>query len=150
MLASLTELRSYQVKSVDGDVAPMGTKPNVVKPVKNPDVEEFEGPELQRASDLPGLYSIQTDGGEAGMLKDFVVDDGTWDISYLVIDTSLQASQRVLVATDYVQRVDWLGKSIHISLSIDDIAGSPAFASEEPITLEFEHTLREYYDRYSR
>lgn len=132
------------------DVAPMGTEPNVVEPVKNPDMEEFEGPELQRASDLPGLYSIQTDGGEIGVLKDFVVEDETWSIPYLIIETPLQAARRVLVATDYVQRVDWLGKSIYLSLSTDDITGSPAFVSDEPITAEFERSLREYYDQYSR
>jgi len=41
-------------------------------------------------------------------------------------------------------------KSVQVSLSIDDVAGSPAFLSEEPITPEFEHSLHEYYDRYSR
>jgi sporulation protein YlmC with PRC-barrel domain len=134
------------------EVAPMGTESGAEEPVRNPDAEEFEGPELQRASDLPGLYSIQTDGGEAGTLKDFVVEDETWAIPYLAIDTntSVQAARRVLVATDYVQRVDWLGKSIQVSLSIEDVAGSPAFTSEEPITLEFEHSLRGYYDRYSK
>jgi len=134
------------------EAAPMGAESGVEEPVKNPDVEEFESPELQRASDLPGLYSIQTDGGEAGTLKDFVVEDESWAIPYLVIDTntSLQAPRRVLVATDYVQRVDWLGKSIQVSLSIEDVAGSPAFTSEELITPEFAHSLREYYDRYSK
>jgi len=134
------------------EVAPMGTESGIEEPVKNPDVEEFQSPELQRAGDLPGFYSIQTDGGEAGTLKDFVVEDETWAIPYLVIDTntSVQAPRRVLVATDYVQRVDWLGKSIQVSLSIDDVAGGLAFTSEEPITPEFEHSLREYYDRYSR
>jgi hypothetical protein len=132
------------------EVAPTGIEPNVIEPVKNPDEEEFEGPELQRASDLPGLYSIQTDGGEAGILKDFVVADETWTIPYLVIDTSETPARRVLVATDYVQRIDWLGKSIEVALSIDDIAGSPVFSSEEPITPELERTLHDYYDRYAR
>jgi len=100
-------------------------------------------------------YRIETvdgDGGEAGTLKDFVVEHETWAIPYLVIETnaSAQVPRRVLVATDYVQRVDWLGKSIEVSLSTDDIIGSPALVSEEPITPEFEHSLREYYDRYSR
>jgi len=132
------------------EVPPMNIEPGVVEPVKNPDAEEFESPEPQRASDLPGLYSIETDTGEAGTLKDFVIDDETWAIPYLVVETSLQAARRVLIATDYVQRVDWLGKSIHVSLTIDDIAGSPAFVSEEPITPQFERSLHEYYDKYSR
>ncbi len=127
----------------------MGPGADEEEPGKNPDVEEFEGPQPQLANDLAGSYSIQTDGGETGTLRDFIIEGQTWKIPYLVVDMSLPA-RRVLLATDYVQRVDWLAGRMHVSLSMDDIAASPVFHSDEPITPEFERRLYEYYDAYSR
>jgi hypothetical protein len=46
--------------------------------------------------------------GEIGHIEDFVVDDETWIIRYLVVDTkNWWPGKRVLIATDWIDRISW-------------------------------------------
>jgi hypothetical protein len=109
---------------------------------------EPEGPQLLFAGDLVEVYGIQAEGGEAGTLQDLIVDDETWMIPYLVVNTP--EAQRVLLATDYVETIDLGTRDLYVSLPRDAIAGGPVISATEPITPALEQSLREYYDQYTR
>jgi hypothetical protein len=109
---------------------------------------EPEGAQLLFAGDLVEVYGIQAEGGEVGTLQDLVVDDETWMIPYLVV--SLPESQRVLLATDYVETIDLGTRDLYLGLPRDVILGGPVVSGEEPITPALARSLREYYDQYTR
>jgi len=116
---------------------------------ENPDAPEEQGPELLFVGDLIDVYGIQAEGDDVGLLRDVIVDDETWAIPYLVIDVP-PAGRRVLLACDYVQTIELAARQIHVALSRDAIIHGPVLTPEEPITPALEHSLREYYDQYSR
>jgi hypothetical protein len=116
---------------------------------ENPDATEETGPQLQFAGDLIGVYGVQAEGDEIGLLQDVIVVDETWAIPYLVVGAA-PAGPRLLLATDYVQTIELAARRIHVTLTRDAINHGPVLTAAEPITPELERSLREYYDQYSR
>lgn len=128
---------------------PMGGVWDESRAELNPDEPEYHGAQMLFASDLISVYNLEGEGGEVGVVQDFVVDDETWTIPCMVADAATGGG-RVLVATDYVQTIDLGAKNIYATLSADVIRGGPAIESEQPVTPELQRTLREYYEQYTR
>lgn len=62
---------------------------------------------LQTATAVMG-YAVQTEDGEIGHVKDVLVDDRTWAIRYLVVDTEHRwVGTRVWVSPAWLTRVTW-------------------------------------------
>jgi hypothetical protein len=79
---------------------------------------------LHMTSKIRGLHLHATDG-EIGHVDDFLFDEATWSIRYLVVDTSNWIGGRsVLVSPSVVTRIDWPDARIHVSLTRDAIKSS--------------------------
>jgi sporulation protein YlmC with PRC-barrel domain len=53
-------------------------------------------------------YRIQATDGEIGHVDDFIMDDETWQIAYLVVNTHhLLEGKKVLVGVRHIQAVQW-------------------------------------------
>ena len=62
---------------------------------------------LQTATAIMG-YAIQREDGEIGHVKDVLVDDRTWAIRYLVVDTENRwVGTRVWVSPTWLTHVKW-------------------------------------------
>lgn len=58
-----------------------------------------------RSTDNVGGYCIQALDGDIGHVEDFIIDDETWAIRYLVIDTrNWWAGKKVLVSPKWIER----------------------------------------------
>jgi sporulation protein YlmC with PRC-barrel domain len=81
---------------------------------------------LKTASALMG-YTIQTEDGEIGHVEDVLVDDQSWAIRYLVVDTKNRwVSKAVLVSPAWLTRVTWdASKTLCcVATAVDDISGA--------------------------
>jgi len=64
-------------------------------------------PNLRSTSTVSG-YNIQASDGEIGHIDDFIIDDLTWEIRYLVIDTvNWWPGKKVLISPRWIERVSW-------------------------------------------
>jgi sporulation protein YlmC with PRC-barrel domain len=73
-------------------------------------------PHLRSTREVTGYY-IQAEDGQIGHVEDFIVDDDTWIIRYLVINTrNWLPGKKVLVAPQWVDRVSWLGSKVFVDL----------------------------------
>jgi len=53
-------------------------------------------------------YTLQTEDGTIGHVKDILVDDNAWAIRYLLVDTTNRwASKNVLVAPEWLTHTSW-------------------------------------------
>ena len=53
-------------------------------------------------------YHIQATDGEIGHVEDFFVDDETWAICYLIIDTrNWWPGKKILISPKWIERVSW-------------------------------------------
>lgn len=92
-------------------------------------------------------YHVSAIGGEIGHVEDFLFDDKTWEIRYVIIDTSnWWAGKRVLVRPQWIKRVSWKGQMIYVDLSRELIRKSPQWDPNKPVSRRYELQLHQHYD----
>ncbi len=102
---------------------------------------------LRSTGDATG-HHIQALNGEIGHVEDFVIDDETWAIRYLVVDThNWWPGKKVLVSPQWIERVSWGERKVFVNLSRETIKESPEFTEESLLTRDYETRLFKHYDR---
>ena len=129
-----------------------GPYPNLVR-----DQEKWRGhtrgerawdPHLRSTAAVTG-YHIQALDGEIGHVEDFIVDDDTWAIRYLVVDTqNWWGGKKVLVAPQWIERVSWGESKVFIDLYREAIKQSPEYTEGSLLTREYEAILHGHYSRH--
>ena len=80
--------------------------------------------------------------GSIGNVEDFLVDDETWTIRYLVVNMEeWLPGRRVLVSPRWVTSVSWSDKEVFVNLQREAIKKSPKFDHLKPISLDYERKL---------
>jgi len=102
---------------------------------------------LRSANEVRG-YHLQGTDEDIGHVDDFIVDDETWQVQYLVIDTSnWWFGKKILLAPHWASRVSWHERKVHIDLSRGAIENSPEWNSSAVVIREYEARLYRYYGR---
>jgi hypothetical protein len=93
-------------------------------------------------------YKVDATDATFGHIEDFIMNEDSWKIRYLVIDTkSFWPSKSVLLPPDWVNSVSWRGQKCRINLPEDVIKQAPDFDPRQPIDRDFEERLYGYYRR---
>ena len=91
-------------------------------------------------------YYIEATDGDLGHVEDFIVDDETWEIRYMVIDTkNWWPGKKVLVSPE------WIDESVGVIGGLCDlyaraIKSGPEFDPEH-LNRDYEERLYKHYDR---
>jgi sporulation protein YlmC with PRC-barrel domain len=102
---------------------------------------------LRSAKEITGYHVEGTDGA-IGHVKDFMVDDESWAIRYMVIETSnWWLGKSVLVAPDWTSRISWLDRKIYVDMTRSAIQSSPQWGVDDPISRAYEDALHRHYGR---
>ncbi len=102
---------------------------------------------LRSAREVRG-YHIQGSDDAVGHLEDFIVDDESWEIRYLTIDTSnWWFGKKVLIAPHWASQVSWQEGKVHVDMTRDAIKESPEWNPSAPVNREYEARLYDYYGR---
>jgi hypothetical protein len=102
---------------------------------------------LRSAREVRG-YHIQGSDDSIGHVEDYVVDDETWAIRYLVIDTrNWWFGKKVLVAPEWATQISWADKKVYMDLSRRAIEQSPEWDPNAGVNREYETRLYDYYGR---
>jgi hypothetical protein len=71
-------------------------------------------------------YHIAATDGEIGHVADFIVEDDSWTIRHLVIDTrKWWSGKKVIVSPQWIAALDWAQATVHVNLSREGIKQSP-------------------------
>ncbi len=84
-------------------------------------------------------YVISAKDGGIGKVDDFIVDDSSWRIRYLIIDTGL-LGKKVPIAPEWIDEVDEGKKRIRVGLMKDEIRKAPEYLTDG-LTREYESML---------
>ncbi|MDQ6801525.1 MAG: PRC-barrel domain-containing protein [Acidobacteriota bacterium] len=102
---------------------------------------------LRSAAKLRG-YHIQGSDETIGHVDDFIVDDESWELRYLVIDTSnWWLGKKVLVAPRWASRVSWEEQKVYVDMSRQAIKNSPVWNAAAAVEREYEIRLYDHYGR---
>jgi len=104
------------------------------------------GANLRSAEEVAG-YHIHTRDESIGHIDDFLVDEETWQIRYLVIDTSnwLPGSKRVIVDPNWVDKVAWMDRSVTVRMTKEQVENCPEYDPHIPVYRDFEKSVFDHY-----
>jgi sporulation protein YlmC with PRC-barrel domain len=104
-------------------------------------------PHLRSTQDVSG-HHIQATDGYIGHVEDFIIDDETWAIRYLIVATqNWWPGKKVLVSPQWIERVSWSESTVFVNLTRDAIRQSPEYTEESLLTRDYETGLHRHYDR---
>lgn len=113
------------------------------------DAEEAADIHLRSAEEVRG-YHIQATDDRLGHIEDFLVDDDSWAMRYLVIDTrNWWPGRHVLVAPQWVRKTDWLSRTLTVDLSRLEVEQSPEYDPSQMPSRHDEQALYRHYGRSS-
>ena len=101
-----------------------------------------------RSTNVVSGYHIQATDGEIGNVEDFIIDDETWAIRYLIINTqNWWPGKEILVSPKWIDRVSWNESKVFVNLTREAIKQSPEYKEESLLTRDYEIGLHKYYNR---
>jgi hypothetical protein len=96
-------------------------------------------------STLIGAPAFATDG-ETGRVRDFLFDDQSWRIRFLVLDAGNWLRRRdVILPASALELPDWQSRTLRVRLTSAEVRKCPDIDSEKPVYRQQELAMREYF-----
>lgn len=105
-------------------------------PSIEPKASDPAAPEKEKAKDDLHLrstnavtgYHVHAKDGDIGHIHDFVIDNDSWQLLYLVVDThNWLGGKKVLIAVDKILKVEWENSKVYVDLTISAVKKSEPF-----------------------
>jgi len=99
--------------------------------------------QLHNTASVSG-YDIHAGAGDIGNVEDFIIDDETWAIRYLIIDTrNWWPGKKVLVSPQWIESVSWNNAKVFVDLPNE----LPEYLGSRPGKCDPETRLQQSYHR---
>ena len=100
---------------------------------------------LRNASAIKG-YAIAATDGRLGTVSDFLFDDASWLVRWLVVDTGKWLSGRkVLLPPSVLGHIDPNGDEFAVRLTMQQVKDSPDIDTERPVSRQIETNIYDFY-----
>jgi sporulation protein YlmC with PRC-barrel domain len=101
-----------------------------------------------RSSNAVIGYHIKTTDGDIGHLEDLLVDDSTWAIRYLIVNTSnWWGGKRVLVPPQWIDNISWSEEKVSVHQTRQALQDAPPHDSTAQLDRQREHGIDKPYSR---
>jgi hypothetical protein len=103
---------------------------------------------LRSSAELMAGYSLHAQDGEIGRVKDFIVDDESWQVRYLVIHTGVWfLGKDALLPPGWIEKISYHGAEVFVNLPRSIIKNAPPYDDSAPLARAFEQRLHDHYGR---
>jgi hypothetical protein len=93
-------------------------------------------------------HAIEATDGAIGHVDDFLIDDRSWAIRYVVVDTrNWWPGKKVVIAPEWIHEVGWDEAKVFVDLARDTIKAGPAYDPATELTPGYAGKLHEHYGR---
>ncbi len=100
---------------------------------------------LRSLNKILGSTIVATDG-EIGSVHNFLFEDLSWRIAYLVAETGVWFSRhKVLLSPMALGQPDWTRKILPVLLTKEQVKSSPDIDTDQPVSRQQEMALEQYY-----
>jgi hypothetical protein len=104
-------------------------------------------PHLRSCEAVKG-YDVHASDGDIGYIQGFIVDDYTWSIRYLIVNTSnWWVGHEVLVSPEWIQEISWAQSKVITNLDRQAIKASPPYDGAALLNRDAEFVIYDHYDR---
>lgn len=101
---------------------------------------------LRSVNEVTG-YKINAKDGKIGEVQDFLINEESWTIDYIVVDTNRWLpGKSVLLKTEWITDVNWHEREVTVNVSKEAIEKGPIYDPETPFTKEFEEHIDKVYE----
>jgi len=106
-----------------------------------------DDPHLRSANTVAHYY-VHASDGDIGHVSGFLIDDHSWAIRYVLVDTSnWWLGHEVIIAPEWIEDVDWAECIVTVDLSRQAVKDSPTYAPEQTLEREQELCTHRHYGR---
>ena len=106
-----------------------------------------DDPHLRSSNEVIGYHLHATDG-EIGHVAGYLVDEQTWAIRYLIVDTSnWWMGHKVLVAPRWITGVHWSDRTVTVDLSREAVKTAPLYETDTAWSRQSDTALYGHYGR---
>ncbi|MES2883744.1 MAG: PRC-barrel domain-containing protein [Pseudomonadota bacterium] len=93
-------------------------------------------------------YHLQAMDEGIGHLEDFLLDELSWAMRYLVVDTSnWWLGKHVVIPTAWVHKLEWDQKQVYVDVSRNQVKNAPEYDPLITLTRDYEKELFGHYER---
>ena len=93
-------------------------------------------------------YHIHASDGDIGHVHGLLVDQETWAIRYLVLNTSnWWIGHKVLIVPDWVDSISWADAKVAVNLTRQAIQDAPPYNPSEPFERKYEEDFFKHHRR---
>jgi len=108
---------------------------------------EDDDPHL-RSCNAVMSYHIEATDGDIGHVEGLLVDEETWAIRYLIVNTSnWWLGHQVLIAPQWIQDVIWPDATVSVDLTRQAVKDAPPYDSAAHLDRKQEMNIHEHYGR---
>lgn len=91
---------------------------------------------------------IQASDGDIGHVQGMLIDEETWAIRYLIVDTSnWWLGHQVLIAPQWIEAVSWADATVTLELTQQAVKDAPPYDPAVPLDRIQEAGIHEHYGR---
>lgn len=110
--------------------------------------ETSEDPHLRSTDNVTG-YNIKATDGEIGDVEDFMINDKTWTIDFIEVDTgNWFPGKKVLVSPKWIREINWDASSVVVNATEEQVKNSPEYVPSKELMESYEANLNNYYGRF--
>ena len=93
-------------------------------------------------------HHVHATDGDIGHVEDLLVDDHTWAVRYLIVNTSnWWGGHHVLVAPQWIEDVSWSEATVSVDLTRQAVKDAPPYDSAAQLDRQQEQGIYEHYGR---
>jgi uncharacterized protein YrrD len=119
--------------------------PVPLEPAASEEDQESWDSDLRSVREVKG-YRVAASDGDIGHVTDFLIEDKSWVIRYLVVDTrNWWPGRHVLVSWEWAEAVDWGERTVSVKLTREAIKSAPEYDRDASVTREYEMDLCRHY-----
>lgn len=110
--------------------------------------EDDQDPHLRSTHKIAG-YNIKATDGDIGDVEDFIINDGTWAIDFMEVDTgNWFPGKKVLISPKWIRQINWGTSSVIVNASEEQVKNSPEYVPSEELSDSYAANLQNYYGRF--
>jgi hypothetical protein len=93
-------------------------------------------------------FKVRVRDGGIGQVEDFVFDDESWALRYIVVNArEWMEGRRLLISPHWLERVGWEEKTVFVDVLQETVRQAPAYDPSSCITRKLESQLFRHYAR---
>jgi hypothetical protein len=102
-------------------------------------------PHLRSVGEVTGYYIHARDDG-IGHVEEFLIEDESWKVRYLVIDTkNWWPGKMVLVSPQWIKEIRWSNRQVFVDLTREQVRNSPEYDPMTTLGRDYERRLFGHY-----